>query len=81
MFTAEQLKTEYVEVRDLYRKKKEEITDLRQKICDAEAEVSRLSDWLVEVGKRYDSEYGCDAGIGTYYLSTIIKNEEESSDE
>lgn len=80
MFTAEQLKMEYIEVRDLCYKKKEEIAALRQKIYDAEAEASRLFNWMEEIERRYDSEYGCDAGKANYRLHVLVKKEEETSE-
>lgn len=80
MFTAEQLKMEYIEIRDLYYKKQEEIAALRQAICDAADKASRLSDWMEEIERRYDSEYGCDAGKGIYCLHTLVEKEEETSD-
>lgn len=81
MFTAEQLKEEYVEIRNLYFKKREEVAALRQDLCDAEAEASRLAYWLGDIERRYDSEYGCDVGKADYNLGRIIKKEREETSE
>ena len=80
MFTGEQLKGEYIEIRKLYYKQKEEVASLRQDLTNAEREAARLYDWMADIEKRYDSEYGCGAGKTNYCLSTIVKREETSSE-